>query len=70
MKKLLVILAVMLMSFACSSEKKEAATAGSAPAAAGSVLDEIVKRGELHVGLEAGYMPFELKKQTGRHRRL
>ncbi len=66
MKKLLVILAVMLMSFACSSEKKEAASdTSAAPAAAGSVLDEIVKRGELHVGLEAGYMPFELKNKQG-----
>jgi polar amino acid transport system substrate-binding protein len=30
-----------------------------------SVLDEILKRGELRVGLEAGYMPFEMRDKKG-----
>jgi polar amino acid transport system substrate-binding protein len=30
-----------------------------------STLDEILKRGELRVGLEAGYMPFEMRDKKG-----
>ena len=36
----------------------------SAPSAS-SVLDEIKARGELRVGLEAGYMPFEMRDKRG-----
>ena len=32
-------------------------------------LDEIQKRGKLRVGMEPGYMPFELKNQKGRDHR-
>lgn len=62
MKKLLVIFAVMLMGFACSSESNQSTGAATASV---SVLDEVLKRGELRVGLEAGYMPFELKNKQG-----
>jgi polar amino acid transport system substrate-binding protein len=30
-----------------------------------STLNQIVKRGELRVGLEAGYMPFEMRDRKG-----
>lgn len=30
-----------------------------------STLNQIIKRGELRVGMEAGYMPFELKNKKG-----
>jgi polar amino acid transport system substrate-binding protein len=30
-----------------------------------SALTEIIKRGELHVGLEAGYQPFEMQDEKG-----
>lgn len=36
--------------------------AAQAPA---STLDQILKRGELRVGLEAGYMPFEMRDKNG-----
>jgi polar amino acid transport system substrate-binding protein len=32
-----------------------------------STLDSILKRGELHVGFNSGYMPFEMTNQKGRH---
>ena len=32
-----------------------------------SVLEEILKRGELHVGFEAGYMPFEMTDKKGNY---
>lgn len=62
MKKLLVVLAAMIFCFACSSGSS---STGETPVAQTSVLDEIVKRGELRVGLEAGYMPFELTNKQG-----
>ncbi|NKF24006.1 transporter substrate-binding domain-containing protein [Solimonas marina] len=31
-----------------------------------STLNEVLKRGELRVGLEAGYMPFEMRDKNGR----
>lgn len=30
-----------------------------------STLNEIIKRGELRVGLEPGYLPFEMKDKKG-----
>ena len=41
------------------------AFAFSAPASAEDALSEIVKRGTLRVGLEAGYIPFEMKDKSG-----
>lgn len=60
MKKLLVVFAALLLCFACSSGSNEGSSGSSV-----SILDEIVKRGELRVGLEAGYMPFELTNKQG-----
>ncbi|WP_022851695.1 transporter substrate-binding domain-containing protein [Limisalsivibrio acetivorans] len=58
MKKLLTIIAVMAF---CVS----AAFANSNDLWEESTLNQIMKRGELRVGLEAGYMPFELKNKKG-----
>ncbi|MDH4249045.1 MAG: transporter substrate-binding domain-containing protein [Deltaproteobacteria bacterium] len=37
----------------------------SSPVLAEDVLSEIVKRGTLRVGMEAGYIPFEMKDKSG-----
>lgn len=41
------------------------ARAAGTPAEPPSVLDDIRARGELRVGLEAGYMPFEMRDKRG-----
>ncbi|KJS28958.1 MAG: amino acid ABC transporter substrate-binding protein [Desulfatitalea sp. BRH_c12] len=56
MKKLL-----MLVTALCIASLL---TFGPAPADAGT-LEEILKRGTLRVGMEPGYMPFELTNQKG-----
>lgn len=67
------VLMLALLLAGCGSEKKEAA-ATAAPAAEGgatsgiweqSTLNKILKNKVLRVGLEAGYMPFELKSKSG-----
>ncbi len=42
------------------------AVAADSPLWEHSTLNRIVKRGELRVGLEAGYMPFEMLDRKGR----
>ncbi len=54
MKKLALLLAVVLALFVVQTST---ATAGA--------LEEIQKRGTLRVGMEPGYMPFELTNQKG-----
>lgn len=58
MKKLVVILLVFVM--ACAT-----AFANDNSLWEKSTLNQILKRGELRVGLEAGYMPFELRNKRG-----
>lgn len=41
------------------------AEAAAQPQAGRSALEEILKRGELRIGLEAGYMPFEMQDRNG-----
>ena len=53
MKKISLLLAVLV------------ALAFTATAGIAGTLDEIQKRGKLRVGMEPGYMPFELKNQKG-----
>ncbi len=50
---------LMLFAFACS------AVAGDNALWEQSTLNKIIQRGELRVGLEAGYMPFEMKNKKG-----
>ncbi len=54
MKKLAGILLLFIATITLSTQ---AATAGT--------LDEIIKRGKLRVGLDPGYMPFELTNKKG-----
>lgn len=64
------VMALALLLAGCGSEKKEAGES-AAPAAAKvdiweqSTLNKILKNKVLRVGLEAGYMPFELKDKSG-----
>jgi polar amino acid transport system substrate-binding protein len=41
------------------------AAAAETPQAGPSALEKILRRGELRVGLEAGYMPFEMRDRKG-----
>lgn len=64
------LLTLALMLTGCGGEKKEAAqTPAEQPTTTGiweqSTLNKILKSGVLRVGLEAGYMPFELKNKSG-----
>lgn len=64
------VLALALMIAGCGGEKKkDDAQSGVQPAQntvwEQSTLNKIIKRGVLRVGLEAGYMPFELKNKNG-----
>lgn len=58
MKKFVVIL--LMFAMACTS-----AFANDNSLWEKSTLNQILKRGELRVGMEAGYMPFELKNKRG-----
>ena len=42
-----------------------AAQAADAPAPSRSAIEAILKRGELRVGMEAGYIPFEMRDKKG-----
>jgi len=52
------VVAAILLSFASIA-------AAAAPAAEGPTLKQIRARGELRVGLETGYMPFEMRDKSG-----
>jgi polar amino acid transport system substrate-binding protein len=54
MKKLAMLFAATMVAMVL--------TAGAAMA---GTLDDIAKRGKLRVGMEPGYMPFELTNQKG-----
>ncbi|MDC0335491.1 transporter substrate-binding domain-containing protein [Pseudodesulfovibrio sp.] len=69
---LIAVMATMLFLFACQQQEQNAA----APAPQedinvrlemqkASTLEQIVQRGTLRVGLEAGYMPFEMTDKKG-----
>lgn len=58
MKRMIIVAAAAVLLHA-------ALFAGAAPAAE-DVLSAVMKRGKLLVGLEAGYMPFEMKNKQGR----
>jgi len=63
MKKLLFVLliAILIGSFGVGS----AMALSSEDIAKASALEEILKRGELLVGMEAGYQPFEMQDEKG-----
>lgn len=58
-----------LLVAGCGGQKKEEAANAGQPAQNSvweqSTLNKIIKNGVLRVGLEAGYMPFELKNKSG-----
>lgn len=58
MRKLVVTLLVFVMAFATAFANDNSLWEKS-------TLNQIIKRGELRVGMEAGYMPFELKNKKG-----
>lgn len=58
MKKLVVTLLMFVMAFATAYANDNSLWEKS-------TLNQILKRGELRVGMEAGYMPFELKNKKG-----
>jgi len=63
MKKLLsVLLTLILVGSFCQGSAKAFSTEDLAKA---SALEEILKRGELWVGMEAGYQPFEMQDEKG-----
>lgn len=63
MRKILIIgLAVFLITGFSAAN----ALASNIDLAKSSTLEEIIKRGELRVGFEAGYLPFEMADKKGR----
>jgi polar amino acid transport system substrate-binding protein len=63
MKKLLLALLTVVLVGSFSLGSAMAFT--TEDAAKASALEEILKRGELRVGLEAGYQPFEMQDEKG-----
>jgi polar amino acid transport system substrate-binding protein len=61
-KLLLVLLTLMVSGWFCVGSAMAVSTEDIAKA---SALEEIQKRGELLVGLEAGYQPFEMQDEKG-----
>jgi polar amino acid transport system substrate-binding protein len=61
-KLLLVVLILMVSGWLCVGSVMALSTEDIAKA---SALEEIQKRGELLVGLEAGYQPFEMQDEKG-----
>ena len=61
MKRIITILAVLSLLL-CAAMSAQAADIELAKT---STLEQIVKRGSLRVGLEAGYMPFEMTDKKG-----
>jgi len=67
MKKGLLNLLALVLIFAmsaCQQQEQKAAPDASQPAAE-DAINTILKRGKLLVGLEAGYMPFEMRAKEG-----
>ena len=62
-----IFLFVLLLSFsACQQNQQQQKAATAAPeVAAEDTINAILKRGKLLVGLEAGYMPFEMRAKEG-----
>lgn len=63
MKKIFVLMLTLVIGVAFYASTASAFTAEDLARA--STLQEIVKRGELRVGLEAGYQPFEMQDAKG-----
>ncbi len=62
---LVVLFFVFTVSSCQQSEEQEKSSAAQMPAAE-DTLSMIMKRGTLRVGLEAGYMPFEMRDKEGK----
>jgi polar amino acid transport system substrate-binding protein len=73
---LVAILSTLIFLVACGQQPQQKEAAGEAPAAKqdmnvrlelskASALEKIMQRGTLRVGLEAGYMPFEMTDKKG-----
>ena len=56
-QKLLGLLVALTLSFACAAADQALWER--------STLNQVIKRGELRIGLEAGYMPFEMRDKQG-----
>jgi len=64
---IIVVTFVLLCSQAVhgSSNRKWKKPSADVPISQGATPEDILKRGTLRVGLEPGFMPFELKTKTG-----
>ncbi len=64
MKRVMIIAAIVAALFLCFSQVQ--VLAADIGLAKKSTLETILKRGELRVGFESGYMPFEMTDKKGR----
>jgi len=64
MKRFMIIVAIFAALFLCFSQVQ--VLAADINLAKKSTLETILKRGELRVGVESGYMPFEMTDKKGR----
>ena len=66
------VLSTLIFLFACGQQAEQAATAPKEDINVrlemqkASTLERIIQRGTLRVGLEAGYMPFEMTDKKGK----
>ena len=58
MKRVMIVVAIVAALFLCFSQAQ--VLAADIGLAKKSTLETILKRGELRVGFESGYMPFEM----------
>jgi polar amino acid transport system substrate-binding protein len=63
MKRFMTIVAIFAALFLCFSQVQ--VLAADIDLAKKSTLETILKRGELRVGFESGYMPFEMTDKKG-----
>lgn len=65
LKLLGVFAALLLIVSGCNQPQKQQADSAAQPDAKVGAIETILKRGVLKVGMEAGYMPFEMRNKKG-----